>query len=58
MLMLMLALAELHRQKRRLHPTARGPVARGETTFICFVAYLADGREGTAKIPGKTPGMG
>lgn len=29
-----------------------------KTTFYEAAAYLADGREGSAKIPGETPGMG
>lgn len=29
-----------------------------KTTFYEVAAYLADGREGSAKIPGETPGMG
>ncbi len=41
-------------------PSPRGGGRRGAatTTFRLLVAYLADGREGTANIPGETPGMG
>lgn len=61
---LMLMLALLAPDTHRSCAFARSQRQRGDlsrvatVTVYLLVAYLADGREGTAEIPGETPGMG